>query len=101
MIHGRSILSSHGRQLIDLNRLAISENEQDDRKADRRLCSRYRDYEEDHNLTFQILQDARESNKSKIHGIQHQLDAHKNDEQVAPDENTKHSDEEQDQAEHD
>src|SRR3954447_11104802 len=79
---------------------ASSEDGHDDGEADDDLGGSDGHHEERHDLAVEAAVDAREGDQRQVHGVQHQLDAHEDDDGVAPHEHTDGTDREQRGGEH-
>jgi len=75
--------SLQGIQLLHRDRSLVAEQHNEDREADCRFCCRNRQYEENENLAGLVAQVARERYEVKVHGQQHEFDAHQEKNQVA------------------
>src|SRR5438445_4288376 len=92
----RSITSpAHQTGVLDVGGPAAPEQRDDDRQTDRRLRGGHGHDEEDEDLPRHRLIFAREGGESQVDGVQHQLDAHQDDDSVAPYQDTDAADGEQ------
>src|SRR5690606_26420931 len=81
-------------EIPDVDRIGVSEYRDDDREADSGLRRGDRDHEEDDDLTIDS-RIRRERHEREVHRIQHQLDAHEENDRVPPDEGAGRSDREE------
>src|SRR5665213_2637944 len=89
-----SVLQETG--IVDRSRPAGTEHGDDDRKPDNDLSRRHDHDEEGHDLAVQVTVDAGERDKCEVARVEHELDAHKDDDRVAAKQHTERADREQD-----
>src|SRR5918998_1634983 len=93
-----SVLEQVG--VVDRRRPAGPEERHDDREADDDLGGRDDHDEERHDLAVDGAVGAGEGDQRQVHRVEHQLDAHEDDDRVAPHEDADRADGEQDRGEH-
>src|SRR3970040_365227 len=69
---------------IDIDRLGIAKDGDDDRESHRHLRRRHRHYEKDEDLPVGGMEEACEGAETEIDCVEHQLDGHEDDQGVAP-----------------
>src|SRR5262249_53775169 len=74
----------HDVDLVDIQRLLVPEERNDDRQADGRLGRRHRHHKEDEDLARAVAEERREGDQREVDRIQHQLDTHEDDDRVPP-----------------
>src|SRR5688572_468090 len=93
--------SAHRVVLVDERRLAVAEDGDDDREADR--CLRRRDghdhERDDRAVTLQRRDERAEGDNRQVHRVEHQLDRHEHGDRVPPREEAERADREQDSRE--
>src|SRR5262245_39045547 len=72
--------------VVDVGGLAPAEQRQDDRQPDRRLAGGDRDHEQREDMPGHRPQLVGEGDERQVHGVEHQLDRHQDDDHVATDE---------------
>src|SRR5438094_644471 len=82
-------------RVVDAGRAPSPEDRHDDGEADDDLGRRHDHHEEGHDLAVQGPVDAAERDEREVRRVQHQLDAHEQDDRVAPDEHADRADGEQ------
>jgi hypothetical protein len=92
-------------QKIHIYRMRIPVHHHDNSQPDTHLSSSYHHNKKDEQLSVdpririrkdqRMLMHLRESHQQQIHGIQHQLYTHENNDRIAPGEDTSHPDTEQ------
>src|SRR5688572_19600381 len=82
-------------EVLDVDRLGVAEDRDDDREPDRRFRGSHGHHEEDEDLSLDPDR-ARERNEREVHGVEHELDAHEQDDRVAADHHAEDADREQD-----
>src|SRR5665213_4277274 len=82
--------------IVDRGRPAGTEHGDDDRKPHDDLRGRHDHDEERHDLAVQVTVDAGERDKCEVARVEHELDAHKDDDGVATKKHTQRADREQD-----
>src|SRR6266478_6193543 len=95
-------------ELVDVHGSAAAEDGDDDRKADRRFGGCGGDDEEDGRVPREEAPrrrarhqgEPRKSEEGEVHGVEHQLDAHEDDDGVAPQHHARRSQREEDRPEH-
>src|SRR5215216_2932327 len=85
--------------VVHARRLTVAENGDQDCEADRHLGRRHRHHEEHEDVSFHAAMLPGEGEQGEIHGIQHQLDGHENDQGAPPHQDAHHPDREQDRGE--
>jgi hypothetical protein len=90
-VHG---LSLHLVHFVDMCRLFVPEERDDNGKAYRRLSSCYRDDEKDEDMTPHVLQVMAEGNETDVHRVQHEFNGHEHDDDVPPCQKAEHADHE-------
>src|SRR2546426_3043886 len=92
----RSIISpAHQAGVLDVGRPAATEQRDDDRQPDRGFGGGHGHDEEDEDVPRHRLILVREGGESQVDGVQHQLDAHQDDDGVATHQDTDAADGEQ------
>src|SRR5688572_23156520 len=76
----------------------VAEDADDDRQPDRRF-SRGNGHDEDHEHLPGDAVEPGQRDEGEIHGVEHELDAHENDDRVAACEHADHADDEQNRGE--
>src|SRR5690606_35631372 len=74
----------HHVDVFDGDRTAIAEVDDQDRETDRRLGRGNGQYEHGEDLADEILQRPGERHEVDVHGEQHQLDGHQDDDHILP-----------------
>src|SRR5437764_11084119 len=72
----------HHPDVLDLDRAAVAEIDDQDRQADRRLGRRHGQHEHSEDLADEIVEDDREGDEVDVDRQQHQLDRHHDDDDV-------------------
>src|SRR5258707_11841913 len=72
----------HHPDVLDLDRAAVAEIDDQDREADRRLGRRHGQHEHREDLADEIVEDNREGDEVDVDREQHQLDRHHDDDDV-------------------
>src|SRR2546423_523926 len=72
----------HHPDVLDLDRAAVAEIDDQDREADRRLGRRHGQHEHREDLANEIVEDDREGDEVDVDREQHQLDRHHDDDDV-------------------
>src|SRR5262249_22617771 len=72
----------HHADVLDLDRAAVAEIDDEDGEADRRLGRRNGQHEHRKDLAGQVVEDDREGDEIDVDGEQHQLDRHHDDDDV-------------------
>jgi hypothetical protein len=88
------LIPQHTR-IIDVDRLAVSEEGDDDTQANSRLSGRDGHDHKNKQLARNVAVITRERNECQVYGIEHQLDAHKHTDSVALKNNADRADGEQ------
>src|SRR5438093_11895134 len=88
-------------QLVDLNRVLVPVEGDDDRETDGDLARGHADDERREGLADQVgdLREPREGDEVEVRRVEHQLDRHEDDDRVAPREDAENSDREEDDGE--
>src|SRR5918911_4441337 len=96
------LLTPHGVDFVHVHRPARAEHGEHDRETDRDLRGRYRDHEHSvaHPEPSRARQVIGEGHERKVHGVDHQLDAHEHHDRVAPDQSAPRPDGEHDRSHH-
>jgi hypothetical protein len=68
---------------LDVQRLAIALDQNDDAEPYGSFRRRDNDYEQDKNLALHFAESLAESDKGEIDGVEHELDGHENGDDVA------------------
>src|SRR6266404_1577196 len=100
VIQGSAIigLQFHQREVLDVRRLALAVKRHNESQADRDFRRRDSNNEKHEDLAIQVVVESRKSHKREIGRIEHQFQPHINDEQIAPDDDTKQSQREEKRA---
>src|SRR3970040_2705461 len=69
---------------IDIDRLGVAKDGDDDRESHRHLRRRHRHYEKDEDLSVEGMEKAGEGDETEIAWVENQLDGHDDDQGVAP-----------------
>src|SRR5215472_7054437 len=77
--------------IFDVQRLAVARDDHDDRQSDRRFRRRHYNHEEHENQAVQLVEFAAERHKRQVHRVQHQLDGHKNRDDIALENKSDHA----------
>ena len=88
------------RERVGVQRLAVPEQRDHDRQADRRLGRRHRHDEEHDHLAVGAAERAPERHERQVHGVQHDLDRQQDRDEVAAHEHAGRADREQDRRQH-
>src|SRR5262245_61979081 len=85
MSQSRSVIASPAQQadVVDVGGLPAPEERQDDREAHGRLARRDRDHEQREDVADHRLHLVGEGDEGEVRGVQHQLDGHEHDDDVA------------------
>ena len=86
--------------MVDIERFACAVYGDDDGQPDRGFSGGDDHYEENKNLSGQLMPVRREGDERQIHAIQHQLDRHEDGDDVALDQESAHAAGEEDAAQH-
>src|SRR5690554_1057975 len=86
--------------VVDRGRAAGAVDRHDDRQPDDHLGGRDDHDEERHHLAREVAVHPRERHERQVGRVEHELDAHEDDDRVAPDEHGQRADREQDRGEH-
>src|SRR5581483_6878898 len=70
--------------LVDVDRLAVAVDQDDDRKTDPHLRGGDGDHEQRERLPGEVVQRLRERDQVDVDGVQHELDRHEHEDGVAP-----------------
>jgi len=79
-------------QEIDVDGFGVSVNHHQDGQSDGYFRGSHCHNKEDKNLPGRITMISRECNQQKIYGIQHEFDAHENNDGISPEQHTQHTD---------
>src|SRR5690348_4299726 len=69
--------------IFDVQRLAVACDDHNDRQPHRRFRRRHHNHKENENQSVQLVKFAAERHKRQVHRVQHQLDGHKNRDDIA------------------
>src|SRR3990172_760979 len=69
---------------IDIDRLGVAKDGDDDRESHRHLRRCYRHHEKNEDLPVEGMEKAGEGDETEIDCVEHQLDGHEDDQGVAP-----------------
>src|SRR5690625_1162147 len=72
----------HQVDVFDSDGAPVAEEDHQDRQSDRRLGGRHRQHEEGEDLPHKVVQVGREGHQVDVHGQQHELDRHQDDDHV-------------------
>src|SRR5580700_3441236 len=86
--------------MVDVECVARAEDGDDNRQAHRRFSRSYHHYKEDEDLSAHLMPLVSEGDKRQVYGIQHQLDRHKDGDDVALDQECRHANRKKDSAQH-
>src|SRR5213592_3976361 len=70
--------------LVDVDGLPVSVDQDHDGEADADLCGSDRDHEQRKHLPGELVEIGREGHQVHVHRVQHQLDRHEHEDGVAP-----------------
>src|SRR5437588_3626001 len=90
------MLIFHGAHFIHIQRVAILENGQNDGQSDGRFGRGYYHYEKGEQVAIDLLELVREGDETEIDGVQHQLDRHEDGDDAAAEEESGHTEREED-----
>src|SRR5437868_2077761 len=79
------LLKSQHARIVNVERLAVAEDGDDDAKPDCGLGGGDRHHDEDEELARHVAVVAGEGDESQVNGVEHQLDAHEHGDGVALD----------------
>ena len=94
-IHRRRVLELHRGEVFDVGGLALAVKGDDEREAHGHFRRRDGDDEEDHDLAVEDVVEPAEGDKGEVGGVEHQLEGHVHDEQVAPQDDAQHAEAEE------
>src|SRR4051812_17692750 len=87
-------------EAVDLDVAPAAEDGDDDRETHGGLGGGHGDHDERERVSGQIAPHAREREQRDVGGVEHELDAHQDDQRVAPDEHADDADQKQHGGEH-
>src|SRR5581483_6078238 len=85
---------------LDVQRLAVVSDHDDDGQAHGRFGGRHHDDEENENHAVKLVVRAGKGHEREIHGVEHQLNGHEDGDDVALKHHTHHAEAEQNGAQH-
>src|SRR5579885_118019 len=96
---GVNISVFHRVDIFDLQGRPVLENGQNDRQPHGRFRRRHHHHEEREQVSVHLLQLVRKGDEGQVDGVQHQLNRHEHGDDIAPEQETGHTQREQHRAE--
>src|SRR5579875_2667480 len=85
-------------QLVNVHVVARAEDRDDDRQPHHHLCCGHRQHQKDEHPALNRVEEVGEGDEREVDGVEHQLDGHKHDQWIAPDDDACRADGEEDGA---
>src|SRR4051812_41978194 len=88
----------HRVDLVDIERLTVFVNRQDDRQSDGGFCGGYYHHEECDEMAVDLLPAIGKRDEAEVHGVEHQLDRHEHGDDIAAEDKAGDAERKQDRA---